>query len=137
MYIFLILFFASLAGIIFMIGRKLISPEIGEIQGDIENPLSQVFDSREIKRSFIRNAKRTEHVILFVIIRFYVLSSNFLKKKIKKVLEALKNRRVRKNKLSGNPVEKREASNFLKLISDYKSKIRKIKHRIKEEEGIK
>ena len=41
-----------------------------------------------------------------------------------------------KNNLSREIAEKKEASKYLRVISEYRYKIRQIKHRIKEEEGI-
>ena len=38
-----------------------------------------------------------------------------------------------KNNING---EKKEISKFLKIIGDYKNKIREIKHRIKKEENL-
>jgi hypothetical protein len=49
-----------------------------------------------------------------------------LKIKVKEIL----------TKRSKNKVEKTEPNKFLKMISEYKHKIKKIKHQIKEEENL-
>jgi len=70
-----------------------------------------------------------------VIVRFYVHSANFLKKKYEEAKIKIKEvyqRKVKKDVV----VEKREVSGFLKMISDYKHKIRKIRRQIKEEENL-
>ena len=50
-----------------------------------------------------------------------------MKNKIKKV--------NKKNQANGKAGEKVEVSKFLKMMSDYKQKIREIRHKIKEEEN--
>lgn len=131
MYFILILFFISLFGIAFMIGRKLIKLQRGEIVAG-EKVSLEIPYLGEIKQITIQNIKKHHHIGLVAIIRFYVRASNFIKSKYQvaetKMLDILT-----KNS-NGDFGEKRETSKFLKVISEYKHKVRELKHKIKEEE---
>ncbi|MEK7572629.1 MAG: hypothetical protein AAB493_02105 [Patescibacteria group bacterium] len=135
MYFFLILFFISLSGIVLMIGKKLIFADIKKGE-DAEKFILETFNLDEIKHIAISNVKKYGFIALVIILRFSIKSSHFLKSgygEIKnKMRSVIKNYLTHKEK---EPKEK-EASNFLKMVLDYKNKIRKIKHKIKEEEGI-
>jgi len=133
MYFLLILFFGSLAGITFMIGRKYMVMQEGGVVHH-ENLFKDSY-LEDLKRTLIKNSKRYSYVGLVVIVRFYVHSANFLKKKYEEAKIKIKEvyqRKVKKDVV----VEKREVSGFLKMISDYKHKIRKIRRQIKEEENL-
>jgi RAB protein geranylgeranyltransferase component A len=60
-----------------------------------------------------------------------------LKRNYKAIKTKLVNRiNKSKNNIAGELPEKREVSKFLKMVSEYKHKIKKIKHQILEEENI-
>lgn len=127
MTIFLILFFTSFLGIIGMIGRKLMLFQNGQITSGESLSVS---DLQEIKYAFIKNFKRYEYALLSILIKSYLLSLNALKNNYQKIKG-----KINKNENNAEIIIK-EKSKFLKMIGDYKQKIRKIKHRIIEEEGI-
>lgn len=129
MTIILTLFFISLFGITFMIGRKLVMLQNGKVISG-EKVLLEIPYIKEIKHITIKNIKKHHHAGLVATIRFYVRFSNFLKNKYQEAKIKIKNR----NKESHIGSEKKEISKFLKIISEYKHKIREIKHKIKKEE---
>ena len=128
-YFLLILFFGSLLGIIFMIGRKLVIIQgNSEIVNIKEDPYLE-----EWKHATVKNIKKYSYLLLVAIIRTYVHSSNFIKLKYQELKIKIKEK-FGKNKEDAET--KKEASKFLKMISEYKHKIRKIRRQIKEEEKI-
>ena len=128
-YFLLILFFGSLLGIIFMIGRKLVIIQgNSEIVNIKEDPYLE-----EWKHTTVKNIKKYSYLLLVAIIRTYVHSSNFIKLKYQELKIKIKEK-FGKNKEDAET--KKEASKFLKMISEYKHKIRKIRRQIKEEEKI-
>jgi len=131
MYYFLILFFGSLLGIIFMIGRKLILLQNGAVF-----PKEEVFwETRhleKLKHSTVKNIKKHSYAGLVGTIRFYVRFSSFLKNKYQEVKIKIKN--IHSGRAESDSPEKREISKFLRMVSEYKNKIKEIKHKIKEEE---
>jgi hypothetical protein len=136
MYFFLILFFGSLGAIILMIGRKLLLINNLEIHSsDYDNRafISNIFDSHKIKNSAIKISKRTGHTLIWIILRTYLVSMNFITKKGKEIGEKIKNRL---NKNHDKLKENKEVSRYIKIISEYRQKIKKMKYKIKEEEGI-
>jgi hypothetical protein len=134
MYLLLILFFGSLLGIIFMIGRKLVLLQNVEVVHHYD--AEEIFkDSLEdLKHASIKHFKRYSYRGLVATVRLYVHFTNFLKN----LYEATKFKiaEMWEKKAKKNGVEKREVSGFLKMISDYKHKIRKIRRQIKEEENL-
>src|SRR3989338_9538098 len=128
----LILFFLSLAGIIFMVGRKFtFAPGEKIIHEEHAHPF--VPDVQKIKEVISQNTKKHGYIVMVTIIRFYVRFENFLKSRYAKIRILIKNR-FDKNTITGEIPEGREVSRFLKMISDYKHRIRNIKHKIVEEE---
>ncbi len=137
MYFFLILFFLSLTAIIFMIGRKffiLNNIEGQHINTEGDNFLSEMVDSDKLKKNIIVYGKKTLHTIVWVALRIYIISLNFINKKRKDIILKLKNRFNKNYKESSQ--EKKEISGYMKVISEYRQKIRRIKHKIEVEEGI-
>ena len=133
----LFLFFLSLAGIIVMIGRKLVLLRNGKI-ANAEGILFQTPYMGIVKHLTIRNVRKYSYLGLVEIIRFYVRAENFLKLKYEEIKIKIKNIKLgHKNGISADTVEKPEASKFLKMVSEYKHKISKIKHQIHEEENTK
>ena len=134
MYILLILFFASLLGIIIMIGRKLALTPNGQIlKKEYAHPF--VPDFQKIKHTAFENIKKYGHLSLVEILRFHIRATNFFKYQYNKAKDKIKNIRIKRQLKNGSGNgEVAEASKFLKMISDYKRKIREIKHKIHEEE---
>ena len=130
-YFLLILFFASLFFIIIMVGRKLFLLQNGQISSNTE-VLFEVSHLEKVKLFTIKNIKKCEHILLVEILRLYIRFSNFLKNKYQEIKIKIRNS-SKKNNING---EKREISKFLKIIGDYKNKIREIKHKIKKEENL-
>jgi len=141
MSIFLILFFTALLSIGFMLGRKLFMlKKSGMLENRVFGDEDFVFivpDVEEISSVAGKNLKKIGYVALVSGMRIYMLSSNFLSKKYEdvksKVIE-IKN----KNNIGARIIksERKEASKFLKVIGEYKTKIKRIKRKIKEEEGL-
>lgn len=85
----------------------------------------------EIRHVTIRKIKKYGYVTLVMVIRVYFRSINTIKLKYAKLKFKLSN--WHKHEIE-NGIEKKQISGFLKIVSEYKHKIRKIKHSIKEEE---
>ena len=138
MYFLLILFFGSLLGIIFMIGRKLLLLQSGQVsqRDNVETFLkAQYFE--ELKHSTIKTIKKHRYTGLVTIVRLYVRSSSFIKNKYELVKTKIKNIYHKKVGSEVNEIkERQEVPKFLKIISEYKNKIREISHKIKEEEDL-
>lgn len=130
-YFLLILFFLSLTSIIIMIGRKLVAIKHEQILSH-EEVLFEVPYLEKAKHITIKNIKKHGYDILVVAIRSYIRSTNYLKNKYEEIKIKIKNRN-QKNNING---EKKEISKFLKIVADYKNKIREIKHKIKKEENL-
>jgi len=130
MYFFLILFFASLFAIVFMIGRKLVLVRNGQIiSGEHSHPF--VPDIHRIKHLTRESLKRYSYLTLVEIIRMYVRTVNWTKNKYKEWMIRIENMQRQSSKEIN---EQHEGNKFLKIISDYKNKVREIKHKITEEE---
>lgn len=85
----------------------------------------------EIKHITTRKIKKYGYVTLVTIIRLYFRSINLLKLKYTKVKTKISN--LHKHDIE-NGIANKEVNKFLRVVSDYKHKIRKIKHSIKKEE---
>lgn len=132
MYFLLILFFGSLLGISFMIGRKLLMLQNGQVFDRDETFLKTPY-LEGLKHKTVKNIKKHGYTGLVTTIRFYIRSTNFVRKKYDEAKTAIKN--IHQKKLNNGKEDKKETSKFLKIISEYKHKIRNIKHKIKEEEN--
>jgi hypothetical protein len=139
MYFILILFFGSLFGITFMIGRKLLMLQNGQAsyRANAETFLkAQYFE--ELKHSAIKTIKKHRYTGLVTIVRIYVRSSNFITNKYEQIKIKIKdiyNKKIH-NKIEGEKKQEQKVPKFLKIISEYKQKIREIRHKIKEEENL-
>jgi|SRR3989338_9422145 len=131
MYILLILFFTSLTSIIFMIGRKLFLLQDGQTVSNTDVPF-EIPHLEKVKHFTLKNIKKYEHIILVEILRFYVRFANLLKNKYQELKIKIRNKII-KNDINN---DKQEISKFLKIIGDYKNRIREIKHKIKKEENL-
>ena len=136
--IFLILFFGSLTGIIFMIAKKLLFLKQEEEPSSYEESFFiEVLDLEKLKHLSIKNLKIGGHALVWATLRTYIISLNFMNKKRKEIGKKIKEK-IHKYKKhhQDNSTEKKEPSKYLKMISEYQQKIKRLKHRIKEEEGI-
>lgn len=134
MTLFLILFFLSLTGIIIMISRKLFLSNKIEIQENEETPLFETHNLQEIKQLIVDKSKIFGHKVLLFTLRLYIISFNFIKQRKNSLITKIREK-INKNKSPKEEVNN-EPSKFIKIVSDYKHKVRKMTHRIKREEGI-
>lgn len=127
----LILFFVSLLSIVIILYRRVILIRNNEMVIIDESPLLP--DAKEVHHVIVKNAKAYSLFFIAIFLRTYIRSSVIIKKKTSETYTKVK------NKLSGNPgevatSEKKEVSAFLRNISEYKKKIKKLKKQIVEEE---
>jgi hypothetical protein len=117
-----------------MVGRKLVMLQNGQIApGNFrEGVAHRAPVLEEWKKTGIKKIKIAGHKSLVETIRFYLRSTNLIKNKYENVKTGIKSMR-RKNHRGA---EKQEISKFLKVISEYKQKIRKIKQKVREEENL-
>ncbi len=125
----IILFFASLLSIVFMVGRKIVLIKSGRavVQEEIPFEIPYFKEARHFAFEYL---KKIEHLSLVLLLRLYFRFANF----IKYAYGAVKNKLKNLGKKSHIIIEQPEASKFLKMVSDYKHRVREIKHKIKEEE---
>jgi len=134
MYILLILFFISLVSISVMIGRKLVLLRSGNVQVSYDIPMEIPY-VKELQHVTIKNIKKYGYMSVVTTLRLYIRSSHLIKKNYQNIKEQVKNR-IEKNRTDTASGDKREVNKFLKMVGDYKHKIREIKHKIKEEENL-
>ena len=129
----LILFFASLIGITVMIGKKLFllrkEPQMFEEKVFIRTP-----HLREIRHIVIKKSREYGYIALVETIRFSIRSSKLLKRKYEELKNKLSSKMARKRSALEEENKEKEVSGFLKMISEYKQKIRKIRDQVAEEE---
>ena len=117
-----------------MFSRKLVLLKNQGIQIEqVEGVILELPFVKEIKHLTIRQLKRYGYIGVVTSIRLYFRGVNLAKVEYNKIKEKLSS--VDKSKWI-NDIEKREVNKFLKVVSNYKHKIRQIKHQIKEEENI-
>lgn len=93
----------------------------------------EVPDLAEVKTILHKKSRRYGYIALVVTIRAYVLTSHALKQKSETLWQLIKRKLAKRNKEKTHV----EAENkFLTRISEYKNRIRRIKEKIKEEEGL-
>jgi hypothetical protein len=126
------LFIISFVAITIMFNRKLSLIQNKDVS-ILEKELSslEIPYVVEIKYITTKKIKRYSYVALVTIIRLYFRSINLLKVKHTNLKTKLSNWHKRDIK---NGSENKEVNKFLRMVSDYKYKIRKIKHNIKKEE---
>jgi len=130
---YIILFFASLLGIIILLGRKLPHVRAGRIEG--VNAAPEILPSLEkLKKAASEHSRRYAYEGVVAAVRAYVKSGNYLKAKSKDIRDSAK-KILRKANGKGQIVEPQEVNKFLQMVSDYKEKLSHIKHKVKEEEG--
>lgn len=131
MYLLLTLFFTSLLGIAFMIGRKLLLLQDGQIIQIERSIFEDPYLLEKLQHVTIKNTKKHSFALLVSVIRLYFRTSNLTKNTYKTIKVKIENIKGGKPKDSQ---KKKEVSKFLKMIGDYKYKIRELKEKIKEEE---
>lgn len=132
MYLLFTSFFISLIGIIFMVSRKLVLLKNGNI-ASIEEGEVELINLKELKHNTFQNIKKYEHIVLVAIVRFYIKTVGLIKIVYKIIKSKIKKLHRKKHK---DHSEKVEVSKFLKVVSEYKQKIREIKHQIHEEDKL-
>ncbi len=133
MYTLLILFIISLAGIIGIMGRKLKFVREKDL---VIGGYSHYFvpEIEEVREMVVYALKKYGHMSVVAMVRMQVKSVNFSKKTYALGKDKLSNLQIMKNRGWGNVSEEVKVSKFLKMVSDYKQKVREIRHRIHEEE---
>jgi len=132
MNLFLILFFISLISIAVIVGRKIILLRRGMLVSGEQNNFEIPY-IEEVKHITIKKLKRYGYVVLINTIRISMKSTHFAKNKGTDIVNKLKNKVFKQSLENGDP---QEVSKFLQMVGEYKHKIKKIKHRIRKEEGI-
>ncbi|MCX6752986.1 MAG: hypothetical protein NTW62_01400 [Candidatus Nomurabacteria bacterium] len=92
-------------------------------------------DIKDVHYILIRHGKELGFFIIAITLRTYVRSSILLKKKSKEIYRKIKSKITKKEHIEPEiTAEKKEASAFLKTVSEYKKKIGRLKDQIIEEE---
>jgi hypothetical protein len=121
-----------------MLGRKMfLLKKAGFPKEPAEKFIVRAVNWDEVKNTISRNLKKYGQIIIFVSLRIYILSVHNLKQHYFRLAEKIK-KIIRQNfqRADKDPLEKQEVSKFLKVVSEYRQKIKKMKRRIKAEEGI-
>lgn len=135
MYILLALFFLSLLSISIMLGRQVVLLRNGSII--VENTSYHPLGADVIKIKYVirRGMKRYGYLALVGVLRVYFRAKNELKDSYRGLRTKIREAVAKKTgEAPTAEPQAREASGFLKMIVEYKRKLRTIKHRIKEEE---
>jgi len=93
-------------------------------------------DLERIKSASVKSMKRFGYISVFIILRLSIKGTHFLKTKTLSLVGYLQSKMKRNNGASLYESEKKEVSGYLKSIAEYRNRIRQMKHKIKEEEGI-
>ncbi len=127
----LILFFISLISIALILYKRITLIRETEVVITDHSPLLP--DAKEVHYILIKNIKEFGFFIVAISIRTYVRSAIIVKKKTSEIYHQIKNKFSNYTQ-QALPTEKKEVSAFLKTVSDYKKKIKKLKNQIIEEE---
>ncbi|MEK7128398.1 MAG: hypothetical protein AAB933_02460 [Patescibacteria group bacterium] len=117
-----------------MIGRKLVLLQNGHTaeNNNAEEISFSIHHLQKIKHLVVTNTKKWEHIVLVQILRLYVRGISFLKNQYNAAKTKIGNLKMKQH-ANG---EKKEISKFLKIVGDYKNRIRELKHKIKKEENL-
>ncbi len=127
----LILFFISLAGIAIMLGRRVSLIRNGKIT--IEHDASPLVPpAHEVKYVIVQNLKKGILILTAIILRISIRSSIYAKTAGTYIAKKIHERFTRHS--ANNPEVKKGVSSFLKIVSEYKHKLKTLKKKIKEEE---
>ncbi len=134
--IFLTLFFVSVAGIVVLITKKLLQIEKLRIVSKDDVFFIDVPELEDAHYVLMSKIKSGGYMALVITIRVYLLGKYNTKKFVHKAYLKINHflKKYRKEKTVEE--SKKEASKFLKIVSDYKKKVNKITEQIKEEEGF-
>jgi hypothetical protein len=135
MYILLALFFVSLFALVIMLLRQvsLIRSGIIVVHPVGYHPLEP--DLLRAKYRAKRSMKRYGYILLVAIFRLYFRAENALKiwvKETKNKIGAFIARKTAHTNFTG--IKKSQPSGFLQNVAEYKTKLRHLRHKIKEEE---
>ena len=132
---YIIIFVLSLVSITVLVGRKMAILRSGG-GAKKDEPLPHPFfpDWEKVFEFIKKSSRRYGYVATVAFIRLYVRSSNLTREKSREITEKLLNLINRKKNGNGAPAETHEVNKFLKMVAEYKEKIRRIKHRVHEEE---
>jgi len=119
-----------------MIWHKLILVRNGQIITTQYIHPSFAEELQKIKCFTYKKIEKIGYVIIFIILKFFIKSFNFIKIKSIIIIKKLKNKFKKENKSSNKIIEKNKTSKYLKTIEEYRKKIKIMKYRIKKEEGI-
>lgn len=117
-----------------MIGRKIWRKEIVNEEQMMDDAILEIPYMDEIKYMTVKKMKEYGYVVLLSSIRLSMKSSKIVKRASNEVANIVKKKLFKESNELSDP---KQVSMFLQMISDYKSKIRKIKKKIREEEGLK
>lgn len=134
--VFLSLFFVSIVGIVILITKKLLQIEKLRVVSKDDVFFIDVPDLEDAHHVIAKKIKHGGYVALVITIRSYLLGKRLLKKIIIKTYTKTNNFLAKYKKNKGVVETKKEASKFLKVVTEYKKKVNKITEKIKEEEGF-
>lgn len=129
-----LVFFASLVGVMIMIYRKVNHLREGRVLEPGEF-LFEIPTLADIRAKTAEKTKVAGELGLIGAVKFYLHSSNLFKA-LSRETKAFVKKMIYEYYSSRNKDGEHEASKFLKMVGEYKQKVRKIKRKI-EEEGIK
>ncbi len=130
---YLVLFFISLASIAFMIGMKMSRKMEMHDDDIIDDALTEMPYMDEIKYLTVKKMKEYGYVVLLSSIRMSMKSSRVVKRAGSEIGGIVKKTIWKGGTESDDP---KEVSKFLQMITEYKQKVKKIKRKIREEEGM-
>jgi len=117
-----------------MIGRKLYLVRNGEV-GNGKHFHFFVFDLIKVKQIAKNGVKRYGYIMLVFILRSNVKISNLVKSQFEKAILNIEDMLTKKSKPGDEMnIKPAEVSGFLKMVSEYKKKVRRIKNKISMEE---
>lgn len=137
MYISLILFFIALISIVALVARKILAME--KLENLRKKNIELEFDVpelHEVKEFLNTRTKKYGYLALVSILRAYVVGTKVTKNTAKIVYKKgeQKIKKILGNKNKTN--KEKEASGFIKTMTEYKKKVSRITNRIKKEEGL-
>ncbi len=121
-----------------MITRKVISLSgVKHHPFQEENFLSEILDLNKVKNSAKKGFENGLHFVIWISLKSYIISVNYLNTQRKAIILKIKEK-IHKHKKTDSRLsnEPQDPSKYLNLISEYRHKIKIMKRRIKQEEGI-
>jgi len=125
MYFALAILIISFLGIITLVGWKTILINKGKVSPVIVNENPFKTDIENIKKTAKKNTKKYSFLSLFALLRFYILSAHYLKKKSLELAKKIENKLVQsQSSIAHSEEEKKEVNKHLRAVSDYIERIR-------------